>query len=188
MIRGSVIGYQDDNYTRPIKPACAFLMVHVKSEKGSEIYYLAPEKELGNLKKYKVMGIEKLQERHPDIYDAVVEHLEEFKPVQIDDENSLSRFEFRNVPLGWWCYIAAAYVEDEVHMNTDVMGNNGLGRNEVIHGEEIMKQDGNTIDNIVVPVEDKWIGKVKAPKIKVDESDEGMDDPEHLKEFRGGII
>ncbi|MBU2561959.1 MAG: hypothetical protein KKD17_06710 [Nanoarchaeota archaeon] len=182
-IRGTVIGFIGEKMTRPIYPANVFLLVQVTGEDGkAELYYPADEDKLGRLKKSKVLGIESLQRKHPDVYPPINEAFESFTPVHIDENNNLGRFEFKDIPAGSWGYIAVAYVEDELYMHTDKMGDNGLGKNEVIYGRDILSQEGNILDNVVIPVKDVWIEKVKpAPKVKVKETDKDMDQPSHLK-------
>ncbi|MBN1543924.1 hypothetical protein JW898_00500 [Candidatus Woesearchaeota archaeon] len=183
---GIVMGYSGDRLTRPIFPANVFLLVHITGKDGkTELYYPAPDDKLGKLrKKHDIRGIGALEEKHPAVYPHINRAVESFRPFRIDEGNGLGRFKFKDIPAGSWGYVAAAYVEDEVYMHTDRMGDNGMGKNEAIYGKDIIAQDGNALENVVIPVKDVWLEKVKpAKKVKVNETDKDMDQPSHLRKM-----
>ncbi|MBW2972593.1 hypothetical protein KY359_06155 [Candidatus Woesearchaeota archaeon] len=189
-IRGAVIGYLKDVRTRPITPASAFLFIVVGEGEAAKMYYPAPEKDLGKLKKkFMLYGVEALAEEHPEVYRQVHYELESFSPFKIEPDNTLAIFEFRRIPIGDWKYIVAAYVEETVYVHTEKMGDNGLGKNELILGKDLLEQPEHVLENVVVPVPDKWFAKLKkAPEIKVKETDKDMEDPRHVRDLRAKEI
>jgi hypothetical protein len=211
-ISGFIVGVRGKKYTQPIRPASAFLLLHiVNKEGGVELYYPALKKHLPRLMRTAgIEGSESLQARYPEIYIKTVSFIQNFGPIRIRrpeelvyeeelqgafERFALARFEFRDIPLDSWGYVAAAFVEDKLYMHTAPMGSNGFGEEGAIAGEDVLSIDDNDLDNVVIPVKDNWIHNVKpaekalsAGALKVNETDEGMDDHDHVKSLKGGEI
>ena len=184
-LAGSVMGYIDKDYTRPMFPAYAFLLIHVTNQDNGDelVFYPASKKDLGPIQmkfkgKHDVLGMEDLEQMAPELAAIIGEHIKSFSPFEITTDNALARFEFKDIPLGWWCYVVGAMVEKQPCLHTDTMGNDGLGagKNGAINGNDLLKSKDKHVDGIIVPVEDAWLKKFKpAEHVHVTDWDKGHD-------------
>jgi len=146
---GSVLGYDENRYTFPICPALVYLKVKVKKK----VFDIFSERDMKSLK-----------EEHPEIYQIIEEHSYAFKPELV--ENLEAKFTLKDVPVGQWDYIIAAYVDTRSYDITEKFGNNGFDENKEISSEQLNSTP--LIENIIIPVKDVWY-KEQLAKPKTDD-------------------
>ncbi|MBD3312833.1 hypothetical protein GF345_00135 [Candidatus Woesearchaeota archaeon] len=142
LISGQVLGYQGKEYTRGIDGAYAFLAVHVIDENHPDgvVYDITKQ------------GISDLDKDFPDIAAVVREFASRFKPQKTEHGGF---FVFKGIPIGTWCYIVKAKVDEKSDFldHRNEMGNDGLGGRERIKGDDLKKNPERHA--VIIPYEDK---------------------------------
>ena len=152
-LKGTVMGYLENNYTRPITSATVFIKIHIMNEQGKEEIYNLTKKE----------DIIKLSKEFPEVYQVIAEHHQAFEAKQVNEKGI---FSINELPVSWWCYIIGAYVQQKEYDITQHLGNNGFDQNKEIKGEDLEKKQN--LEGIIVPVKDEWY-KDKTPEPKNDD-------------------
>lgn len=141
-LKGRVMGFTGDRFTRPISNVNVFLRIHVRDEENKEFIF----------NPFDLEQIQHIQKYYPDLFTAIMMYRKSFAGKTVED--SEGKFEFDNVPIGWWCYVIVADA-DGIETNTNhKLANNGFGRPGEIKGKDLA--DKPDIDGIIVPVHDKW--------------------------------
>ncbi|MBW2964189.1 hypothetical protein KY363_01905 [Candidatus Woesearchaeota archaeon] len=166
-LKGRVMGFSGDSFTRPLTNVNVFLRVHVRDDQDNEFIFSPLDLE----------HIQHLQKYYPDLFEAIMTYRKSFSGRTVEDPDGT--FEFAEVPIGWWCYVIVADADGE---ETDIMhklANNGFGRPGEIRGKDLESRP--ELDGIIVPVHDKWYEENRAePK-----ADDPPMDPQ--KDFVPGI-
>ncbi|MBT7902585.1 hypothetical protein HN587_01895 [Candidatus Woesearchaeota archaeon] len=150
LLKGRVMGYLDKRYTTPIHPAEVYLKIHVKDEEHPDGRLFNPLLE---------SDMNAMKEEFPDLYDMVSKHYKAFKPAPV--KNQQGEFMIKNVPIGWWCYVVTARVEEKDYDLYDPMSNNGFDAHEEIKGPFL--EEVQSVEGIIIAVEDEWSKKAMAP-------------------------
>ena len=153
-ISGTVMGYNDDQYIRPLFPATVFLKVAI-----GDAYFNPTDEE----------DAKKLQGDHSIVWQELSDCLQSFEPYQIPEwkagePSPMGYFEFK-VPISErFGYCVFATIEEETRSMLDGMGENGLGTNANILGTDLAgKKD---LGGIIVAFYDKWVPEPPPEKLK----------------------
>ena len=187
-IKGSVIGYLEDKYTRPIIPARVYVFIALKTDRELLLFFPCNDQDLGILSKFRILGLDTLKELNPKIAALLSSQSDKFEPYEIGLDNKMARFIFNNLPIADWYYVIGSLVADKMYFCTEHMGNNGFGEPGLITYEHLSNSKDNGVDGVLVAVPDIWYLKVEAPDVDIVESDEGMDDEAHVETLLGGDI
>jgi len=154
-LKGEVRGYTGNKYgpetvTRSISPANVYLKIYIKYNANEK-----SKKHVGDVfDPYSENDMNKLYKEHPVIYTDLIEH----KIFEAHPVNEAGEFEIK-APIGEdWAYIICARVEQTTFEQQDENGNT-----KYIGIEEATKSD-YTIDDIIIPVKDKWWSVTKGKK------------------------
>ncbi|MFH1064161.1 MAG: hypothetical protein V1729_03715 [Candidatus Woesearchaeota archaeon] len=140
ILKGEVRGYKNKRSTRGISPAKVFVKILLPGKSKPRVYSPYEQKDMLNLR-----------DEFPDVYRVIAGHKEMFGA---HDADPFGRFELK-VPVGWWSYVASAYVENKDYDHMDEGGNDGMGTKEPIRNEHF-NRESMKIEGIVIPVKDSW--------------------------------
>jgi hypothetical protein len=160
-VKGEVVGVQGKELTRNISSANVYVKIVVEEEKKKKTYSAYEEKDL-----------KRLMEEHPSIYRTLLEH-GVFKAHPASDYGEFTL----ELPIGSWGYIIAAHVEKKDY----------AADYAVIDAKKFKESEDNTLEDILVFVEDKQWSVPKGVKKGDPETDPDkvpsgvVDEEEHEK-------
>lgn len=168
-ISGSVMGFNKDGYTRPIKPAFVFLLPVFKIQ-NKKVAFISFDLDANKSQKflaalYDCLKARKIEVKEKSDLNSVAPNLSSFIDTNapwyqdVSADNLLAEFIFKDLVYNQtFSYLVAAIVEGECHCHIDKNGNNGAGGMELISMQQILAANNN-IAGVIVPVKDTWLPK-----------------------------
>lgn len=147
-LRGTVLGCvasarsrRGFDFTRSLCPANAFVRIWIPDGTGARLYSL-----------YSRGDLHRLLAEYPTVYEVLYRDRRIFSAHPVAEDGT---FEIR-VPVGWWGYVVCAWAGDVEGSHTHPLGDNGSGSTDPIRVADLLRAANGVVDDIVVPVADRW--------------------------------
>ena len=140
-LEGRVQGYLGTQYTNGFDVALVLTVQAMRRQGRVGVWEIT------------TLGLGALQQERPDIHAVIVASLGKLQGLATDQWGD---FRLDGVPVGNWAYMIRAYdgTRQFLGQHTDIMGRDGRGGRDVVHGHDLGVEGKRA--GIIVPVYDRW--------------------------------